>query len=156
MRLAPDEQIEVFRIVQEGLANTRKHAHARRAWVTIGSAGAERLVVIRDDGSGFEPPAGAAAQGLANMRQRAAAIGGAFSLRTAPGAAPRSRSCCGPSSLGERRPTQAQLIRLPIAQAKPPAVANEPIAAVPERRDEKRHRTGRDLPRVAACPPTEK
>ena len=29
--LAPDEQIEVFRIVQEGLANARKHAGARRA-----------------------------------------------------------------------------------------------------------------------------
>jgi signal transduction histidine kinase len=85
VRLAPDEQIEVFRIVQEGLANTRKHAHARRAWVTIGQQGVERLVVIRDDGSGFQPPADSAAQGLANMRQRAAAIGGAFSLQTAPG-----------------------------------------------------------------------
>ena len=36
--LAPDEQIEVFRIVQEGLANVRKHAGARRAEVTIGAA----------------------------------------------------------------------------------------------------------------------
>ena len=34
--LAPDEQIEVFRIVQEGLANVRKHAGARRADVLIG------------------------------------------------------------------------------------------------------------------------
>ena len=33
IRLAPDEQIEVFRIVQEGLANARKHAGARRAEV---------------------------------------------------------------------------------------------------------------------------
>jgi signal transduction histidine kinase len=84
VRLAPDEQIEVFRIVQEGLANTRKHAHARRAWVTIGKRGTERLVLIRDDGTGFEPPADSAAQGLKNMRQRAAAIGGAFSLTSSP------------------------------------------------------------------------
>ena len=28
LSLAPDEQIEVFRIIQEGLANVRKHAHA--------------------------------------------------------------------------------------------------------------------------------
>src|SRR5262249_23599398 len=55
MRLAPDEQIEVFRIVQEGLGNTRKHAHARRAWVTIARRGTERLVVIEDDGDGFVP-----------------------------------------------------------------------------------------------------
>ena len=75
----------MFRIVQEGLANARKHAHARRAWVKIGHRGGDRLVVVRDDGAGFEPPSDAAAQGLTNMRQRAAAIGGAFSLRTAPG-----------------------------------------------------------------------
>ena len=86
IRLAPDEQIEVFRIVQEGLGNTRKHAAAHRAWVTIGRRGAERLVVIRDDGLGFVPAAGGAAQGLTNIRGRAAAIGGALSLRTAPGA----------------------------------------------------------------------
>ncbi len=85
VRLAPDEQIEVFRIVQEGLANARKHAHARRAWVTIGRRGADRLVSVRDDGSGFEPPVDTAAQGLVNMRRRAVVIGGAFSLSTAPG-----------------------------------------------------------------------
>ncbi len=42
-------------------------------------------MVVRDDGSGFEPPGDGATQGLKNMRQRAAAIGGAFSLTTAPG-----------------------------------------------------------------------
>jgi signal transduction histidine kinase len=86
MRLAPDEQIEVFRIVQEGLGNIRKHAYARRAWVMIGRRGTERLVLIRDDGSGFVPSDGGASQGLLNMRGRAAAIGGALSLLTAPGA----------------------------------------------------------------------
>jgi signal transduction histidine kinase len=85
VRLAPDEQIEVFRIVQEGLANARKHAAAGRAWVTIGRRGTERLVTVSDDGAGFEPPDESATLGLANMRSRAAAIGGAFSLRSAPG-----------------------------------------------------------------------
>ena len=85
VRLAPDEQIEVFRIVQEGLANVRRHARARRAWVTIGRRGGERLVAVRDDGSGFRPPDDAAGLGLPSMRRRAAAIGGAFSLTTAPG-----------------------------------------------------------------------
>jgi signal transduction histidine kinase len=85
VRLAPDEQIEVFRIVQEGLANARKHAHARSASVTIGRRGADRLVVVTDDGAGFEQPVDGAAQGLTNMRHRASAIGGVFSLTTAPG-----------------------------------------------------------------------
>jgi signal transduction histidine kinase len=85
VRLAPDEQIEVFRIVQEGLSNTRRHAGARKAWVTISKRGLERLVTVYDDGEGFEAPSDGAGQGLRNMRQRAAAIGGAFSLRSAPG-----------------------------------------------------------------------
>jgi signal transduction histidine kinase len=85
VQLAPDEQIEVFRIVQEGLSNTRRHAGARKAWVTITRRGLERLITVYDDGEGFEAPADGAGQGLRNMRQRAAAIGGAFSLRSAPG-----------------------------------------------------------------------
>ena len=84
--LGPDEQIEVFRIVQEGLANARKHAGAQRAWVEIGERAGERFVVVRDDGVGFELDGRAApARGCANMRERAAAIGGALSLRSAPG-----------------------------------------------------------------------
>jgi signal transduction histidine kinase len=85
LHLAPDEQIEVFRIVQEGLANARKHAGARHAWVTIAQRGLDRLVAVRDDGAGFEVAADGAGQGLKNMRQRAASIGGAFSLVSAPG-----------------------------------------------------------------------
>ncbi len=49
--LAPDEQIEIFRIVQEGLANARKHAGARRAEVWIGEHAGRRLVRVSDDGS---------------------------------------------------------------------------------------------------------
>ena len=85
LSLAPDEQIEVFRIVQEGLANVRKHAGAARAWVLIGQRGTERMVVVRDDGEGFEGSTDPAGQGLKNLRDRAAAIGGAFSLRSTPG-----------------------------------------------------------------------
>jgi signal transduction histidine kinase len=84
--LAPDEQIEVFRIVQEGLANARKHAGATRVEVTIGARGERRVVTIRDHGDGFEESSVRAGQGLRNMRERAAAIGGAFSLRTGRGA----------------------------------------------------------------------
>jgi signal transduction histidine kinase len=85
VHLAPDEQIEVFRIVQEGLANTRRHAGARKASLTIGRRGVERLVSLSDDGDGFNTPADAGGQGLRNMRARAAAIGGAFSLQSMPG-----------------------------------------------------------------------
>jgi signal transduction histidine kinase len=85
VHLAPDEQIEVFRIVQEGLSNTRRHAGAHKAWLTIARRGVDRLISLYDDGEGFEHPTDTAGQGLSNMRQRAAAIGGAFSLRSVPG-----------------------------------------------------------------------
>ena len=86
VQLAPDEQIEIFRIVQEGLANARKHADAGRAWVTVGQRGADRLVAVRDDGHGFDASRElGAGQGLKNIGERAAMIGGALSLASAPG-----------------------------------------------------------------------
>ena len=81
IRLAPDEQIEIFRIVQEGLGNVRKHANARRAEVTIGQRPfGERFVTIRDDGEGFDGDEPAAGQGLKNMRARAESIEGGFTF----------------------------------------------------------------------------
>ena len=85
--LAPDEQIEVFRIVQEGLANVRKHANAQRAEVRIVHRDGQRVVAVSDDGSGFEEPddAAGAGQGLRNIRQRAASIAGAATIHSRPG-----------------------------------------------------------------------
>jgi signal transduction histidine kinase len=85
VQLAPDEQIEVFRIVQEGLANVRKHAGARHADVTIGHRDGQRYVSITDDGTGFEGESDGAGQGLRNIRERAASIDGGFRLRSRPG-----------------------------------------------------------------------
>ena len=90
VRLGPDEQIEVFRIVQEGLANARRHAGARhglgddrRPRRAPGGRGARRRQRLRLDGS--EADGEGSGQGLRNMRDRAAAIGGALSLRSSPG-----------------------------------------------------------------------
>lgn len=85
VRLAPDEQIEIFRIVQEGLANARRHAGARRADVYIGQRAGRRVVVVRDDGVGFDGEQTAGGQGLSNMRARAEAIDGGFELQSQPG-----------------------------------------------------------------------
>jgi signal transduction histidine kinase len=86
MRLEPDEQIELFRIVQEGLANVRRHARARRAEVHIGRRGGRRVVTIVDDGEGFDGDARGEGHGLRNIRARIVSIGGALALRTSPGA----------------------------------------------------------------------
>ena len=86
IHLAPDEQIEIFRIVQEGLGNVRRHANATRAELVIGRrASGERFVAIEDDGEGFPPEAETVGQGLRNMRDRASSIEGGFSVRSTPG-----------------------------------------------------------------------
>ncbi|MGN6429171.1 MAG: sensor histidine kinase [Gaiellaceae bacterium] len=85
VQLAPDEQIEVFRIVQEGLGNARKHAGARHADVRIRLRGEERVVSIVDDGTGFDEETVSSGQGLRNMKARSASIGGGFRLRSEPG-----------------------------------------------------------------------
>ena len=97
IQLAPDEQIEVFRIVQEGLANVRKHAGAAQAEVWIGRDGTRRLVRIRDDGAGFEPNGNGAGQGLKNMKIRATSIGG-LELASIPGQGTALESSSAPSS----------------------------------------------------------
>ena len=67
--------VEVVRVVQEALANVRRHSGARHAVVTLGATGGEVLVEVEDDGRGFGPetPLG---MGLTGMRERVLALGG--------------------------------------------------------------------------------
>jgi signal transduction histidine kinase len=85
VRLAPDEQIEVFRIVQEGLGNARRHAGAKHVDVEITQRNGRRVVRVRDDGVGFDEESAENGLGLESMRLRADAIQGELSLRSAPG-----------------------------------------------------------------------
>jgi signal transduction histidine kinase len=85
VRLAPDEQIEVFRIVQEGLGNARRHAEARHVAVAISHRAGRRVVSVRDDGRGFDEDKAPVGQGLQNMKLRAEAIDGELSLSSTPG-----------------------------------------------------------------------
>jgi signal transduction histidine kinase len=87
--LAPTAQEQLLRIVQEALANIRKHAQARRVQVTLAGEPGGLVVQIEDDGRGFD--VGAASQaaghfGLKMMRERAAAIGASLSIESSPGA----------------------------------------------------------------------
>jgi PAS domain S-box-containing protein len=67
--------VEVVRVVQEALANVRRHSGARHAVVTLGAVNGEVLVEIEDDGRGFGPetPYG---MGLTGMRERVLMLGG--------------------------------------------------------------------------------
>jgi signal transduction histidine kinase len=87
LRLAPATEIELLRIVQEALANIRKHAEATSAWLRLEPDDAGWVLTIIDNGSGFDPrqPAGDDHYGLLSMQERAAAIGAEWELDTGPG-----------------------------------------------------------------------
>ena len=68
--LAPEEELVVYRVAQEGLTNVARHADAQHAWVTLGGRDGRVSLEVRDDGRGFEP-ALAAGAGLRGMRERA-------------------------------------------------------------------------------------
>ena len=78
LRLDPDAEGQVYRIVQEALTNVRKHAGADRIRVVMAVADGMLDLLIEDDGRGLG--SGAAATdvphyGLRSMRERAASIG---------------------------------------------------------------------------------
>ena len=67
--------VEVVRVVQEALANVRRHSGARHAAVTLGVVNGEILVEIEDDGKGFGPET-SYGMGLTGMRERVLMLGG--------------------------------------------------------------------------------
>jgi signal transduction histidine kinase len=90
--IAESAKIATFRIIQEALNNIVRHADARNASVSLDFAKQGVKVTVTDDGCGFDlerlhrtrasnrPPLG-----LAGMQERAALLGGAVSVRSAPG-----------------------------------------------------------------------
>ncbi len=82
-------QAQVNRIIQEALANVRKHSGARHARVRFEQIDHHVQICIEDDGKGFDPamPAEPARQhyGLAIMRERAQSIGGDLHVDSQPG-----------------------------------------------------------------------
>jgi signal transduction histidine kinase len=74
-------QVSAYRIVQEALTNTLRHARASSAEVLLRVDESEVRVRIRDDGRGAAPGRGGG-HGLIGMRERATLLGG--SLRAGP------------------------------------------------------------------------
>jgi signal transduction histidine kinase len=87
LRLPPDAETAFYRIVQEALTNTLKHAHATRVSITLVRKGEAAVVVVEDDGAGFDPAATRpGALGLVGMHERMALVGGRLSVESSPGA----------------------------------------------------------------------
>jgi two-component system, NarL family, sensor histidine kinase DevS len=84
-RLPGEAETALYRIVQEALTNVVKHANARTVSVVLTRKGEGVVVVIEDDGRGFDPSADhAEGLGLLGMRERIALVGGRLSVESAP------------------------------------------------------------------------
>ena len=80
--------LSAYRIVQEALTNTLRHAAASHALVTVRSADGQVELDIRDDGRGAALAAGGTSgggRGIAGMRERAAMLGGTLEAGPLPG-----------------------------------------------------------------------
>lgn len=85
--LAPEVRHNLFLVVKEALTNIVRHAHATEVRLHIACDGPELVLRLTDDGRGFgHAPNDACANGLRNMRQRLAAIGGRLTIDSALGA----------------------------------------------------------------------
>jgi signal transduction histidine kinase len=76
VRLEPAMQIQIYRIVQEGLSNICRHSSATRVRLAVAfDANDELLIELEDNGLGFDlTRQGRIGRGLANIRSRASLI----------------------------------------------------------------------------------
>jgi signal transduction histidine kinase len=84
-RLPADAETTMYRIVQEALTNIAKHAGATRISVLVTRKPGAAVVVVEDNGGGFDTASPTPGLGLAGMRERVALVGGRFRLETSPG-----------------------------------------------------------------------
>ena len=86
--LPRETQEVIYRVAQEALQNVFKHSQATKVKLLLDSADKNIKLSIRDNGAGFKTESGVgkpASFGLTGMRERAALLGGALVVRSAPG-----------------------------------------------------------------------
>jgi signal transduction histidine kinase len=91
IRRDPKDEAAIFAIVQEAVKNALKHAHADNIWIRLAEQAGELMVMVQDDGVGFDTAAVESdyeqrgSLGMVNIRERAELVGGHLTLRSAPG-----------------------------------------------------------------------
>lgn len=89
-RHVPTLEAAIYRIAQEAIANTIKHAEATRVIVSLVERGDVLTLSVEDDGRGFEfdgvPKAGF---GLIGIRERVELLGGSLTITSHPGTGTR-------------------------------------------------------------------
>jgi PAS domain S-box-containing protein len=88
-RLPSETETALYRIAQEALTNVAKHSQAKNVEIILERRPDHVVLIVEDDGVGFEPggAAGAGGQGfgLLGMQERAALIGATLQIESSPG-----------------------------------------------------------------------
>ncbi|MEU6291553.1 HAMP domain-containing sensor histidine kinase [Streptomyces sp. NPDC015140] len=87
--LDPETELVLYRVAQESMTNTARHADAERLEVSLSPADGAVTLTIADDGHGME--AACEGAGIRGMRERALLIGAALDITSAPEAGTRIR-----------------------------------------------------------------
>jgi len=85
-QLSQDEELVVYRVAQEALANVTRHARAREASLELTRQNGAVQLVVADGGAGFDPGQEPTGQGIRSMRERALTIGARLNITSAPNA----------------------------------------------------------------------
>ena len=85
-RLDAALETTIYRLVQEALTNTVKHAKATRIEIEVVEAERHVTVTVADDGIGFDPDAAADGFGLLGMRERVTLVDGTLTVESGAGA----------------------------------------------------------------------
>jgi PAS domain S-box-containing protein len=89
--LSEDTRLALYRIFQELLQNVSEHAGAGEAWISLHFTAEEVVLVVKDDGSGFETPArwvdlaSTGHLGLVGISERMEFLNGTFEIDSNPG-----------------------------------------------------------------------
>jgi signal transduction histidine kinase len=86
-RLPSEVETTLYRIAQEALNNVAKHAHARTVEIILERRADHVLLIIEDDGVGFETTEAGSRQGfgLLGMQERAALVGATLQIESTGG-----------------------------------------------------------------------
>ncbi|MHA7131733.1 tetratricopeptide repeat-containing sensor histidine kinase [Algoriphagus namhaensis] len=85
LRLDSTTGIQIYRIIQEAIQNAMKYAKATEVQVEITQSADGMVLVVRDNGVGFDESEINAGNGLANMRKRAEELNGNLQIKSIPG-----------------------------------------------------------------------
>ncbi len=98
--LSQDEELVVYRVAQEALANVTRHARAGEASLELGRRNGVVQLMIADLGAGFDAGRAPAGQGIRAMRERALTIGARLDITSSPGAGTSVRLTLPPGEVG--------------------------------------------------------